>query len=286
MSSPSNPVDRQLLREWGLPDPGESKKSRGRVMVVGGSRRSPGALLLAGEAALRVGAGRLGLVAPASIEAQLGIALREAAIFALPAEATDPLGRAVREELESADAVLVGPGFDDAEETRLTLLAVADVEVAALVLDAFAIGILPDIDRALLPPALILNLNLEEAAILLGREIDADRVGDIREIAGRFDAVVNCYGIVATPVGDAWEISEGGPGLGTSGSGDVLAGAITGYLARGADPARAAIWGSWTHARAGDRLTARTGIGFLASDVASELTPALGEVQSTPSSAL
>src|SRR6186713_1999495 len=152
MSSPSELVTPALLREWGLPDPGESKKSRGRVMVVGGSRRSPGAILLAGEAALRVGAGRLGLVAPASIEAQLGTAIREAAIFALPAEATDPLGRAVREELESADAVLVGPGFDDAEETRLTLLAVADVEVAALVLDAFAIGILPDIDRALLPP--------------------------------------------------------------------------------------------------------------------------------------
>src|SRR6187549_153324 len=136
MSSPSNPVDRQLLREWGLPDPGESKKSRGRVMVVGGSRRTPGALLLAGEAALRVGAGRLGLVAPASIEAQLGIALREAAIFALPTEAADPLGRAVRDELESADAVLIGPGFDDPDETRLTLLAVAEVEVAVMVLDA------------------------------------------------------------------------------------------------------------------------------------------------------
>src|SRR6478735_1408222 len=191
MSSPSRAVDRRLLREWGLPDPGESKKSRGRVMVVGGSRRSPGALLLAGEAALRVGAGRLGLVVPASIEAQLGIALREAAIFALPPQAADPLGRAVREELESADAVLVGPGFDDADETRLTLLAVADAKVGTLVLDAFAIGILPDIDRAVLPQALILNLNLEEAAILLGRETGADRVGDLLAIAGRFDAVVN-----------------------------------------------------------------------------------------------
>jgi len=283
MSSPSNPVDRQLLRAWGLPDPGESKKSRGRVMVVGGSRRSPGALLLAGEAALRVGAGRLGLVAPASIEAQLGIALREAAIFALPPEAADPIGHAVREELESADAVLVGPGFDDADETRLTLLAVAEMDVAVLVLDAFAIGILPDIDRAVLPPALILNLNLEEAAILLGREIRADRVGDLRGIAQRFDAVVNCYGIVASPSGAAWEISEGGPGLGTSGSGDVLAGTIAGFAARGVEPARAAVWGSWTHARAGDRLTARTGIGFLASDLASELTPALEEVRSTGS---
>ena len=284
MSSPSNSVDRRLLREWGLPDPGESKKSRGRVMVVGGSRRTPGALLLAGEAALRVGAGRLGLVAPASIEAQLGIALREAAIFTLPPDATDPLGRTVREELASADAVLVGPGFDDAAETRDTLLAVADARVAVLVLDAFAIGILPDVDRTRLPSTLILNLNLEEAAILLGRESGADRAGDLREIARRFDAVVNCYGIVATPAGTAWEIGEGGPALGTSGSGDVLAGAIAGFAARGVEPDRAAVWGSWTHARAGDRLTARIGIGFLAGDLAPELSLALGEVLSTPGS--
>ena len=281
MSSPSRAVDRQLLREWGLPDPGESKKSRGRVMIVGGSRRSPGALLLAGEAALRVGAGRLGLVAPASIEAQLGIALREAAIFALPSDAADPLGRALRDELNSADAVLVGPGFDDADETRQTLLAVVDTQVAVLVLDAFAIGILPDIDRARLPRTLILNVNLEEAAILLGREVGGDRAGDVLEIARRFDAVVNCYGIVATPGGIAWEISAGGPGLGTSGSGDVLAGAITGFAARGAEPARAAVWGSWAHARAGDRLTVAMGIGFLASELLPELPRAIAEVQST-----
>ena len=64
MSSPSEDVTPELLRAWGLPDPGDSKKSRGRVIVVGGSRRTPGAAVLAGEAALRVGAGRLGLVVP------------------------------------------------------------------------------------------------------------------------------------------------------------------------------------------------------------------------------
>ena len=64
MSSRSEEVTPALLRGWGLPDPGDSKKSRGRVMVVGGSRRSPGAVMLSGEAALRVGAGRVGLVVP------------------------------------------------------------------------------------------------------------------------------------------------------------------------------------------------------------------------------
>ena len=204
----------------------------------------------------------------------------EAAVFALPENAGHPLEESIRDELESADAVLFGPGFDDAEQTRTTLLQVAAVDIRCLVLDAFALGILPDVPRAALPATLILNPNEEEAAILLGRPLGDDRVADVAEIADRFDAVVNCYGTVAAPHGDTWRVRAGGPGLGTSGSGDVLAGAITGFAARGVEPARAAVWGSWTHARAGDRLTERTGIGFLARDLAVEVTAALAEVHS------
>jgi len=282
MSSPSELVTPALLREWGLPDPGDSKKSRGRVMVVGGSTRSPGGVLLAGEAALRVGAGRLGLVVPAPIQLALGVALPEAAVFTLPADATDPMPDLVRSELESADAVLVGPGFDDAEETRATILSVAAVGLRCLVLDAFALGVLADIPRGALPSSLILNPNAEEAAILLERDLAEDRAADVAEIARRFNAVVNCYGTVADPDGSTWRVPDGGPGLATSGSGDVLAGSITGFAARGAPENRATVWGSWVHARAGDRLTARPGIGFLARDLAVELTGALAEVTGSP----
>ncbi|HYJ48461.1 MAG TPA: NAD(P)H-hydrate dehydratase [Microbacterium sp.] len=279
MSSRSEPVTPDLLRAWGLPDPGDSKKARGRVMVVGGSRRSPGAVLLAGEAALRVGAGRLGLVVPESIEARLGVMLPEAAVFPLPAHASDPIVGPVRDELESADAVLVGPGFDDAEETRATLLAIAEAKIGCLILDAFALGILPDVPRSSLPDVLILNPNQEEAAILLGRDVaEDDRAAEMVAIAERFGAVVNCYGLVATPDGATWQVTAGGAGLGTSGSGDVLAGAISGFAARGSEPPRAAVWGSWAHARAGDRLTERVGIGFLARELPAELTAAVAEI--------
>lgn len=270
-------VTPELLRDWGLPDPGDSKKSRGQVVVVGGSRRSPGAVFLAGEAALRVGAGRLAVVVPASIEGQLGVVMPEAAVHSLPDDADAPLGDAARESIESADAVLVGPGFDDADETLETLAALADLRLQCVVLDAFALGILPRFDRARLPAHLVLNPNREEAAILLGRELRDDGP-DLLEIARRYDAVVNCYGHVATPDGDSWHAEAGGPGLGTSGSGDVLAGAITGFAARGVPPAHAAVWGGWTHARAGDRLTDAVGIGFLARDIPPELTRAIAEV--------
>lgn len=279
MSNPSEPVTPDLLRAWGLPDPGDSKKARGQVIVVGGSRRSPGAVLLAGEATLRVGAGRLGLMVPGSIEAQLGVVIPEAAVFALPPRASDSLAQDLIDGLEAADAVLVGPGFDDPDETRATLLAVAEAKIRCLILDAFALGILPDVARRELPEALILNPNQEEAAILLGREVDeGDPAADMVAIAERFEAVVNCYGLVATADGATWQVKEGGAGLGTSGSGDVLAGAISGFAARGVEASRAAVWGSWTHARAGDRLTERVGLGFLARELPAELTAAVAEI--------
>ena len=277
MSNRSEKVTAGLLRSWGMPDPGDSKKSRGRVIVVGGSRRTPGAVALAGEAVLRVGAGRLGLLVPASIEARLGMVIPEAAVLPLPDDAADPLPRQIGEEIAQADAVLVGPGFDDPAETRATLLAVAAWRPGCLVLDAYALGVLPEIDRGVLPQHLILSPNREESAILLGREPALEPHDDLRLIARRYAAVVSCYGDVVGEDGSSWTIDGGGPGLGTSGSGDVLAGAITGLAARGVGPQQAAVWGSWVHARAGDRLTERTGLGFLARDLATELTPSLRE---------
>lgn len=275
-------VASELLQEWGLPDPGADKKSRGDVVVIGGSLRTPGGVMLAGEAALRVGAGRLGVFAPGSIDAQLGAVLPEAAVYALPDQASDPFDDAARDKLARADAVLVGPGFDDADETRDTLLSVADAAPRCLVLDAFALGILPKIDRSRLPDALVLTPNREELAILRA-DADADEstedlTASVREVARRYRAVVTCYDVVADPDGQVWRIGGGGPGLATSGSGDVLSGAVAGFAARGTGLARAAVWGSWVHARAGDRLTERLGLGFLARELVAELPLAVREV--------
>ena len=269
------PVTGEVLARWGLPDPGADKKARGDVIVVGGSRRTPGGVMLAGEAALRVGAGRLGVFVPGSIDAQVGIVLPEAAIYALPDRATDPFEEPDRRKIAAADAVLVGPGFDDADETRDTLLAIADAGPACLVLDAYALGILPGVDRGRLPDGLVLTPNREELALLqgqaLGDDIEGDLTDAVRDVARRHRAVVSCYDLVADPEGAVWRIDGGGPGLATSGSGDVLAGAVTGFVARGTGLARAAVWGAWVHARSGDRLTERMGLGFLARELVAEL---------------
>lgn len=274
MSSPTEQITASLLREWGLPEPGGSKKARGQVVIVGGSPRSPGAVLLSGEAALRVGAGRVGLAAPAEIAPGLGPAMPEAGVYVFP-EGSATLDDELRSALESADAVLLGPGFDDPEVTRAALTTLAGADVSRLVLDAFALGILQDVDRGILPAYLVINANEEEAELLLERPLSDDRVEDIREIARRYAAVVHCFGVVAAPDGRSWRAEPGGSGLGTAGSGDVLSGGIAGFAALGLEPERAAVWGGWTHARAGDRLTDRLGIGFLARDLLSELTAVL-----------
>ena len=72
-----------LLRDWPLPDPDGSKDAKGRLLVVGGSDRTPGAVLLAAEAALRVGAGKVQVATTASTAAHLATAVPEAFVVGL-----------------------------------------------------------------------------------------------------------------------------------------------------------------------------------------------------------
>lgn len=127
-SGPVQPeaVTPTLLRDWPLPGGGSGKDDRGSVLVIGGARMTPGAALLAGVAALRSGAGRLTLAVAESTAVHLAVALPEAGVLALPetesgsvkgAAAADVVASAV----ESADAILVGPGLDDKDEATALL---------------------------------------------------------------------------------------------------------------------------------------------------------------------
>lgn len=285
------PVTPSLLRDWPLPAPGEDKYSRGALMVIGGARTTPGAALLAGTAALRAGAGKLAMAVPESVAVQLAVALPEAGVTGLPESPEGSLGAAglerISRDIEGADTILIGPGLDDIDRTedllRALLEGISVPDSATIVLDAYALGSLQKLEDRLAPwqGRLILTPNPNEAGILLGREIK-DLKSDVVEIAGRYQAVVSCQGIIARPPGGAapedaalWEITTGYGGLGTSGSGDVLAGAIAGLRARGTSDAQAACWGTHLHAAAADRLASRLGpLGFLARELADEL-PAL-----------
>ena len=292
-------VTPSLLREWPLPAPGADKYSRGSVLVIGGARATPGAALLAGTSALRAGAGKLTLAVAESVAVQLGVALPECGAIGLPETAEGSVKAEldrIASYLDRADTLLVGPGLDDPDLAGELLRALLEREPggadakgdaggkggAAVVLDAYALGALVPLEDQLEPwrGRLILTPNPKEAGILLGRDVD-HLEKDLAEISARFDAVVSCQGLITQPPGldpgepELWKITTGYGGLGTSGSGDVLAGAIAGLRARGTSSAQAACWGTHLHAAAADRLASRLGpLGFLARELADEL-PAL-----------
>jgi ADP-dependent NAD(P)H-hydrate dehydratase len=287
MSEQTSEITPQLLREWPLPEATGSKYDRGSVVIIGGAAKTPGAAQLAGLAALRVGAGHLSMAVAGSAAITLAVATPESGVIGLQENdrgsvvAGDLSGLA--DALPKVDAVLVGPGLDDIDETGKLIIQLVPMlgPETAVVLDAYALAALPDLGTALDPVRgrLTLTPNLAEGERLLGRKIDS--VADVTAIAERYSAVVACRGMISEPGGRCWQLSTGDVGLATSGSGDVLAGATAGLLARGADGPQAVCWATHVHASAGDRLAARVGrLGFLARELLDELPAVMVELSS------
>jgi hydroxyethylthiazole kinase-like uncharacterized protein yjeF len=295
MSTSRHTVTAGLLRSWPLPMPSGSKNDRGCVLVVGGSRETAGAVLLAAESALRVGAGKLQVATVESRAAELGVALPEALVRPLPetdAGHVAPTSSDLLVDLATdADAVVIGPGLAGVNCARELVARLLPHVRGRVLLDALALSfVTPDQEAAVAAPPAVLTPNLSELAKLLGLSglsglsgpDDVDAVADTIRAAGLAKAVVHGGGelsVTADPDGQCWIDDHGASGLGVSGSGDVLAGAVGGLLARGAEPAQAAVWGARLHAEAGNRLAASVGpVGFLAREISTELAAALRQL--------
>ena len=279
-----------LLRRWPLPQPDEAadKEERGRVLVVGGTPQTPGAVLLAATAALRAGAGKLQIAVGGAAALSLAVAIPEARVFALPESANGaiapPAATEIAERVTGAQAVLIGPGMlDEAGVVPLVRAVVPRFTAETLVLDAAGLACLAA-DPALVRPLdgrVIVTPHAGEMAGLLGLEREAvrrDPRGAAERAAADWGAVVVLKGAVThivAPDGEAYRNRTGNVGLATSGSGDTLAGIVAGLAARGAEPLQAAVWGVYLHGCAGDRLARRGGhLGFLARELLAEV-PAL-----------
>lgn len=290
----SRNVTRDTLRGMPLPQPdsGGGKEERGRVMVVAGSRALPGAALLAGMAVLRVGAGKLRFQTAESIAIPLGLAMPEAMSAGSPETPSGAIkASAAPEILKYADkcgAVLIGPGLVDDDETAALVRALLERnETGPIVLDAAAMMNIRDHPELLQRHAgqLVVTPHAGEMAGMLGiekAEIEADPAKTAREAARSLGIVVVLKGactFIAGPDGEAWSCAHGNPGLGTSGSGDTLAGLIAGLLARGSEPIQAAIWGVYLHGEAGVRLARSRGpLGYLAREIPDEVPAILAEL--------
>lgn len=296
------PLDEAWLKRHPLPaiKLGADKNSRGRVLVVGGSEFVPGALRLTGEAALRAGAGKLQMATVQSSALSLGVLVPEAAMIALPADGDGEIASnaatLLTDRIAACDTLILGPGMSTTAGTKAFLIDLLDrlCFSGSLILDAAALVVLREYspsggglgDRAILTPhhgemAALSGLSLEE--------IRAEPAAVAIEMAARWNAVILLKGEIsylASPDGQCLVHSGGCVGLGTAGSGDVLAGLIGGLTARGSAASLAAAWGAWIHGQAGKAAAAAIGeLGFLARELI-PVIPALieGTLNSLPRS--
>lgn len=287
-------IDLPLLRRLAKPalGPNSDKDDRGRVLVIGGGPDVPGAVLLTAIAALRAGAGKLQIVATPDLAPGLGLAAPEARIIRIPASADGEFAEEGDDQLVDhaarCDAVIVGPGMmDQTAARRLTRRLLEGQGEARFVVDAAALTGLEASEARAAAGRLILTPHAGEMAALCGHskeEVQARPLDIARDIAADYQSVVVMKGRdthVVSPDGRAWHHVGGVPGLGVSGSGDVLAGIVGGLLARGFSPIDAAILGVYLHGRAGERLSREIGpLGFLARELLDVIPAVLADVTS------
>jgi ADP-dependent NAD(P)H-hydrate dehydratase len=284
----------RLLRTWPLPEiPQQADKEvRGRVLVIAGSREIPGAALLAATAALRAGAGKLAIATCRSVADQLAFAVPEARVIALPESARGSLSvegvQLLDASARAADAVLVGPGLMDETGTNEFVAALLPMLAhTPVILDALAMNVVKAKERFAQP--VLITPHAGEMAHLLGcskDEISANPEHAASTASNDWNAVIALKGavtLIATPHGGHWRHDGGGPGLATSGSGDVLAGLIAGFAAQQAPLEQACAWGVVLHGLAGARLARRLGpLGYLARELPAEIPALLKKLRSRP----
>ena len=256
-------------QQFPIPQSGRHKYARGHAVAVSGGISFTGAARLAARGALRAGAGLVTLASPRD-----ALAINAAASLAVMVHAVDGADE-LRGLLadKRLNAVVLGPGLGVGQATRDLVLAALEGE-RAVVLDADALTSFEADPAALFAQSaqrpVVLTPHQGEfvrlfKGIMQGTENES-KVQQARAAARVSGAVVLLKGadtVIAAPDGRV-AICENAPAwLATAGSGDVLAGMITGLLAQGMPPFAAACAGAWLHGEAGNE----TGPGLISEDL-------------------
>ena len=237
----------------------------GHVLVIGGGEGMPGAVRLAGEAALRCGAGLVSVATHPS-HAALLVASRPELMSHGVADAGE-LGTL----LQRADVVVFGPGLGRSDWARGLYERVATLTLP-MVWDADALNLLAE--RPAAAENRIITPHPGEAARLLGlsaTEVQRDRAAALTALQERYGGtvVLKGAGSLVSSSSVPYLCSGGNPGMGSAGMGDVLTGVIAGLVGQGVR--EAAAIGVEAHARDGDRAARAGERGLLASDLLGEL---------------
>ncbi len=243
-----------------------NKACYGHVLVIGGDYGMGGAVRMAAEAALRVGAGLVSVATRPEHVCVVNASRPELMCHQiLRADDLDPL-------LAKATVVIIGPGLGQCEWSKKLLAKVLQSDLPK-VLDADSLNLLSENPRALRQA--ILTPHPGEAARLLGitiSQLQENRFQAAQQIQERYQALVVLKGagtlIQAEENGVPALCHLGNPGMASAGMGDVLSGVIGGLLAQGFDKEIAAELGVFVHAVAADRAAEEGGErGLLACDL-------------------
>lgn len=244
----------------------------GHVLVVGGGEGMPGAVRLAGEAALRAGAGRVSIATHPSHASIIVASRPELMSHAVSSPADlEPL-------LAKADVVAFGPGLGQSHWARALYEVLANDSHPA-VWDADALNLLAATPAS--APNRVITPHPGEAATLLDTgtaSIQGDRPGALAGLAERYGGVAVLKGagtLVSSSKLGAALCTSGNPGMASPGMGDVLTGMIAAFIAQGLDLETAAAAAVEAHARAGDRAAVGGERGLIASDLLEELRAVL-----------
>lgn len=263
--------DAQLLIAAALPPRARyaNKGSNGHVLVIGGDHGMAGAARLAGESALRAGAGLVSVATRAEHVPALNAARPELMVHAVDgAPSLAPL-------LERASVLALGPGLGQGDWAHALWQAALNAN-RPLVLDADGLNLLARAPCTFTVPT-VLTPHPGEAARLLGvstADVERDRFAAVRELARCHVATVVLKGsgsLIANPDGRLDVCPWGNPGMASGGMGDLLTGVIAALLAQGCTAWQAACLGVGLHARAGDLAAQHGERGLLASDLLAPL---------------
>ena len=265
---------------WLPPRRRHDHKWRSAVFVAAGSPGMIGAARLCSVAAMRSGAGMVRLGVPGVDPYDMPPT--EAVVRVLPG---GDFSEALLDDIARCRALVVGPGLGTSPGTVTAVRRLVVNAALPLVIDADGLNALGTVEDAAglfarrRSPA-VLTPHDGEYARLLGARPGHDRIGAAVDLAERLRSVVLLKGsptVVATPAGRTLVAAAGSSRLATAGTGDVLAGVIAAFLARGLDPLRAAALAAHVHGGASQRGNAE---GLIAGDlpdlVAAELSALRG----------
>lgn len=290
MTDPA-PLTVEELGRHPLPPVGqEDKYARGTLLLVAGSRQTPGSAVVAATAAQRAGCGKVTIATSAEVAPHIALQMPEARVLWLAEGRRGGLAHSALPELMehagSADAAVVGPGIAKGPQCGALAERLLSDPPGKLVLDAAILFELEPLSEACRAAGTILLPHDREMAALIGCDVDEVERVPLRcgrQCAEHYGALVLVKGPVShivTPEGRCWQYAGCAPGLGIAGSGDALAGILGGLLARGAQPLAALLWAVWLHGEAGTILAGKIGpVGFLAREISMEVPSLLAKAQ-------